>query len=144
MSVALLDVNVLIAMFDPYHTHHDVAQEWFARESGRGWATCPLTVAGTARILSNPGYPRAISVESALQRIRNACAHARHEFWPADLSPLDSNVFRPAYIGGHRNLTDVYLLGVAVRRNGRLATFDRGLSPRAVIGATAMHLCVIG
>lgn len=50
--VALLDVNVLVALFDPGHVHHEPAHEWFAANRSAGWATCPLTGNGLVRILS--------------------------------------------------------------------------------------------
>ena len=36
---ALLDVNLLIALFDPDHVHHDLAHDWFADNRGRGFAS---------------------------------------------------------------------------------------------------------
>ena len=51
---ALLDVNVLIAIFAPHHIHHEAAHAWFAANRSSGWATCPLTENGMVRILSNP------------------------------------------------------------------------------------------
>jgi len=33
-------------------------------------------------------------------------------------------------VGGHQKITDIYLLGLAVRRQGRLATFDRSIPLR--------------
>ncbi len=54
--VALLDVNVLLALFDPDHIHHEAAHRWFARSRESGWASCPLTENGVVRILSNPAY----------------------------------------------------------------------------------------
>ena len=41
--IALLDVNVLVALFDPMHSNHEAAHEWFAENRAAGWATCPLT-----------------------------------------------------------------------------------------------------
>ncbi|MGH9592645.1 MAG: TA system VapC family ribonuclease toxin [Bryobacteraceae bacterium] len=144
MSVALLDVNILIAMFDTGHTHHQRAQAWFTRESPLGWATCPITVTGAARILSSPAYPSPMPLADALSRIQIACDHPTHVFWPDDVSILEESLFRREQIGNHKKLTDAYLLGLAVRHRGRLATFDRGLPLRAVIGAGEEHLCLLG
>jgi predicted nucleic acid-binding protein len=57
MNVALLDVNVLVALFDTSNPSHDPAHEWFAREGWRGWATSTTTLSGCVRVLSNPAYP---------------------------------------------------------------------------------------
>jgi predicted nucleic acid-binding protein len=56
IRTALLDVNVLVALFDPDHVHHEVAHDWFADNGPRGWATCPLTESGFVRVVSNPSY----------------------------------------------------------------------------------------
>ncbi len=54
MSVALLDVNVLIALLDRRHVHHEAAHGWFATAQADGWATCPLTQNAVLRILGQP------------------------------------------------------------------------------------------
>ena len=142
--IALLDVNVLVALFDPDHVHHDAAHDWFAQEGRAGWATCPLTEAGFIRVLSNPAYAgtvtRAVDVAG---RLRRFCGSSGHEFWPGDVSLLDGSVFDLSQIAGYRQLTDVYLLGLAKARGGRLVTFDRSILLRSVKGATAGSLEVI-
>ena len=40
---ALLDVNVLIALLDVQHMHHDNARSWLRENIQHGWATCPFT-----------------------------------------------------------------------------------------------------
>jgi hypothetical protein len=40
-------------------------------------------------------------------------------------------------------LTDIYVLGVAVKNGGRLATFDRAIPRSAVTGAEPRNLVVI-
>ena len=45
---------------------------------------------------------------------------------------------------GHAQVTDVYLLGLAVAHGGTLATFDRSIPLGAVSGARPSHLTVIG
>jgi predicted nucleic acid-binding protein len=52
--IALLDVNVLVAFFDPDHVHHDLAHDWFAGQRRSGWATCAITESGFVRVISNP------------------------------------------------------------------------------------------
>ena len=51
--VALLDVNVLVALFNPVHVHQELAHDWFADHRASGWATCPLTENGFLRVLGN-------------------------------------------------------------------------------------------
>lgn len=145
MSVALLDVNVLVALFDPAHPNHEEAHRWFGRHRKRGWAICPTTLNGCVRVLSNPAYP---SVEATpaevISRLRTLCSSPDHAFWHDEVSLLDEALFRPQLISGHRRITDVYLLGLAVRRRGKLVTFDRSIPLKAVIGAEPRHLELLG
>ena len=54
--VALLDVNVLIALFDKAHIFHEMAHRWFARNRRHGWATCAMTESAFVRISCGPSY----------------------------------------------------------------------------------------
>ena len=142
--VALLDVNVLVALFDPDHVHHEAAHAWFAVEGRKNWATCPLTEAGFIRVLSSPGYAGTVTRAADLaERLRRFCGSGGHVFWQDDVSLLDGSLFDLARIAGHRQLTDVYLLGLAHKRRGRLVTFDRTIPLRAVRSATAAALEVV-
>ena len=139
---ALLDVNVLIAIFAPHHIHHDAAHAWFAANRSSGWATCPLTENGMVRILSNPASsPVAERPAELAQRLQAFRESGEHRFWPDDVSLCDTQLFSLSV--GWRQLTDVYLLGLAVQHEGRLATFDRSIPLKAVPGARAEHVCVI-
>lgn len=141
---ALLDVNVLVALFDPDHVHHEIAHDWFADARGRGWATCPMTENGFVRVLSNPAYGSPVGrPEDLVARLRTFCGTPGHQFWPETLSLRDEGVFDAARLGGHRYLTDIYLLALAKKHRGRLATFDRSIPHRAVRGSAADLLEVI-
>ena len=145
MSVALLDVNVLVALFDPAHPNHEDAHRWFGAHRRRGWATCPLTVNGCVRVLSNPSYPTVEATPAeVISRLRLFCASPDHQFWADELSLLGENLFRAQFIGSHQKITDVYLLGLAVRHKGKLATFDRSIPLKAVVGAEPSHLGLLG
>jgi toxin-antitoxin system PIN domain toxin len=142
--VALLDVNVLIALFDPAHVHHEAAHAWFGPNKARGWATCPITENAVVRILSNPSYPGGHSTPTDLaKRLAQFCASGHHSFWEDSVSLCDSRLFRLRHVKGHRQITDIYLLAIAVHRRGRLASFDGGIPLHAVAGARGDHLCVI-
>ena len=124
-SIALLDVNVLVALFDPDHLHHEPAHRWFENQRLHGWATCPLTENALIRVLSNPAYtPNAELPSLTVARLRTFREGDGHTFWPADVSLSDPGVLVREAPLSHRNLTDLYLLSLAVRRNGRLATFE--------------------
>ena len=91
---ALFDVSVLIALLDPDHIGHSVATGWFATELEHGWASCPITENGTARIMSGVGYPNPLPVTAILQRLAMAKATEHHSFWPDDVSLTDAEVYR--------------------------------------------------
>jgi len=141
---ALLDVNVLVALFDADHIHHEAAHDWFAESSRSEWATCPLTENGLIRVVSNPKYPgRRTTVQDATSRLSTFCQSKNHHFWEDAVSLRDVARFRVRHIQGYRQLTDVYLLALAVERDGCLATFDGGISIDSVKGAKSVHLSVI-
>lgn len=140
---ALLDVNVLIALFDPNHVSHEPAMAWFAKHAKTGWASCPLTQNGCVRIMASPSYPSPQPVQALVARLAEACAERIHEFWADELSLLDSTVFDATRIHGPRQITDVYLLGLAVRHGGRFVTFDGRIPLEAVRRATERNLVVL-
>lgn len=143
--ISLLDVNVLVALFDPAHVHHDVAHAWFDTHRREGWATCPLTENGFVRVVSNPAYPGALTtVRDAIERMRRFVDAEEHTFWPATSSITDRELLSPTHVGGHRQITDVYLLALGVLNGGRLATFDAAIPVDAVHGAASRNLIVVG
>ena len=142
--IHLLDVNVLVALFDPAHIHHEAAHEWFRASSVAGWATCPLTENGLVRVISNPAYPgRRTTVADAVHRLGRFAKSEAHVFWPDDVSLIDTRCIDASHLSGHQQITDAYLLALAVQRSAALATFDRKMSTNAVLGAGQQHLRVI-
>jgi hypothetical protein len=142
-GIALLDVNVLIALFDASHVHHEAAHDWFADNRSSGWATCPLTENGFLRILTHPRIALETDRATLLEHLRTFCASGKHEFWGDTVSIRDTTLFNRAAALTYRQLTDVYLLGLATRHGGRLATFDERIPLKAVRGATRAQLAVI-
>ncbi len=142
---ALLDVNVLIALFDQHHIFHEQAHLWLEGNVAMGIATCPLMENGLVRIISHPKYSRAFiqTPSDVIQRLDKFCKTQDHTFWPEDVSLTDLMLFPVDQILGTRQVTDVYLLGLAVKHGGRLVTFDKGISLKAVRDATASNLQVI-
>lgn len=140
---ALFDVAFLIALLLPDHVHHAPAHAWWGKNASWGWASCPITQNGFARVVSRPGYPKPLSVRAALDRLGEAVDETDHAFWPDDLSIADPDVFDRSRILGPNQITDVYLLALAVRNGGRLVTLDRGIPFAAVRGAEPRHLAVL-
>lgn len=141
--IALLDVNFLIALTDPGHQFHLSAKSWIAKEATHGWASCPLTQNGCIRIVSQSGYRFPVPLLEAISTLIDICASSRHAFWPDDISLLDTALFDHSKIHGPRQLTDLYLLALAVKHGGRLVTFDREIPLNAVRGAKRAHLVVV-
>jgi toxin-antitoxin system PIN domain toxin len=140
---ALLDVNVLIALLDVDHQHHRIATDWFAIHATAGWASCPITQNGCLRIMAMPGYPNSLPIAAVAQRLAAACAHPLHQFWHDNISAMSGGTVDLARVHGPRQLTDAYLLALAVHHQGRFVTFDAGVVRSAVPGATENHLLVL-
>jgi hypothetical protein len=140
---SLFDVNVLLALLQPDHVHFDRAQEWWKANQQHGWASCPLTQNGFARIISQQNYPKPLPTAEAIILLGEQIERTDHVFWPDDLSITDRAVIDAGCILGPNQITDAYLLALAVKNGGRLATLDRGVSLRAVRGAEPRHLAVI-
>jgi uncharacterized protein len=129
MPATLLDVNALLALIWPEHYFHDAVSSWFQRHSRQGWATCPLTQMGFVRIVSNPSFTKnAPKLDDALRLLALNLDHPNHEFWPDDITLPRSigRIEKP--LQGHRQITDAYLLGLAMHRNAKLATLDRSIA----------------
>jgi hypothetical protein len=140
---ALLDVNVLIALHDRDHVHHERAALWFEANIAQGWASCPLTQNGCLRIMSQPQYSSPQSLAVLVQMLRSSTQTRFHAFWPDALSILDESAFVHRHMHSARQLTDLYLLALAVQRRGRLVSFDQRIPLSAVVGAGPEHLVLL-
>jgi uncharacterized protein len=138
---SLLDVNVWIALLDDAHVFSGRANSW-VRDKVAAIATCPIVENGVIRMMSSPAYSREVSLTpgDVATHLRKACAQLDHEFWPANLSLRDEKRFDFSRLHGHRQITDAYLLALAVGQNGRLVTLDSAVSLAAVRGAAKKHL----
>jgi toxin-antitoxin system PIN domain toxin len=140
---ALFDLSVLIAIMDAEHMHHMRALQWWSQNRTTGWASCPLTQNGFVRVTSQSSYSFPISIGQAFQNLYEATMTDEHVFWPDDISLLDESLIDRNHVLGPKQLTDIYLLALAVKHGGRLVTFDRAIPIAAVRGAGAHHLVVI-
>ena len=140
---ALLDVNVLIALLDADHVNHKIAWAWLEDNIASGWATCPITENGCLRIMSQPGYPHHFTSVEVAQQVRAATNTRYHEFWPDTLSILDQHVIDWKSVIGPKQLTDIYLLALAVKNNGRFVTFDKKITSSLVVGADSQHYEIV-
>jgi uncharacterized protein len=123
----LLDVNALVALADKDHIHHRIMTAWFKSQGHRGWAVCPFTEAGFLRIMCRLGLASR-PLEEVTEILSRFAQHPGYRYWPitsgwpALTAPFHGRLF------GHQQVTDAYLLGLAVKKNGVLVTFDKALS----------------
>lgn len=143
MTTYLLDVNLLLALTDPMHIHHEAAHRWFTEKDRRIWATCPITENGFIRIASHPSYPnRPGDVPAVLAILSLLCKAPGHRFWAEDVSLLQ--ILKPDAIISHAQITDAYLLGLAAHKKGKLATLDQRIPADLVTGGReALELVLV-
>lgn len=140
---ALLDINLLLALLDRGHIHHEQSRSWFEQEVQHGWASCAITQNGCIRILSQPSYPSPITLRRAARVVSHATSAPHHECWSSGISILNETIFDHSRIHSHRQVTDSYLLGLAAHHSGRLVTFDQTISVSAVKTANSDNLVML-
>jgi uncharacterized protein len=122
----LLDLNILIAFTGEEHTHHEKVMQWFKAGGSRNWGICPLTEAGLVRLSVMPKIGE-LSIAQAMEMLAELAKLPGYRYWPitgkwADLvAPFSERIL------GHQQVTDAYLLGLAVQQNGILVTFDKAI-----------------
>lgn len=121
----LLDVNVLIALLNKDHVHRGLVLKWFD-DPGLDWGVCPLTEAGFLRVATNPKFgSRTMAAAAAI--LADLATHPGYRFWPVTVgwatlaAPFTERIF------GHQQVTDAYLLGLAVKEAGVLVTLDKAI-----------------
>lgn len=134
---------MLLALFDPEHIHHVRALAWWSANRADGWASCPLTQNGFVRVISGVRYPRPRRVVDAMTLISAQTAEPGHVFWSDNIAIVDNEFFDRSRILGPKQITDAYLLGLAVKNGGRLVTLDRGVSTRTVRSAEERHVVTL-
>ena len=137
------DVNVLIALFDTAHQHHNMASTAFVEHNSEGWASCPVVETGFIRVISNPSYTNSVSVANAVSLLQIAISNTQHHNLHQSISILNNDCFQTAHLVSHKQLTDLYLIGMAIYHNVKLITFDRNIPTHAAIGFEPKHLLVL-
>jgi uncharacterized protein len=122
----LLDVNVLVALTGKQHIHHSLATDWFDGPGNKAWGVCAFTETGFLRVVTRPTIG-ALSVREAAEILKRLAARPGYRLWSLTepwsivAAPFKSRVF------GHQQITDAYLLGLAVKEGGILVTLDKAL-----------------
>ena len=137
--VHLLDVNVVLALLDQRHAHHRNAEEWFA-SSGLQWVLCAFTEAGVLRFFTRP-KTGGLSMEQVTAMLNRLKQRPGYHFQPiaADWHTLTAPFAKRLH--GHNQVTDAYLLGLAIQQDLVLTTFDKALLHLA--GEHTGHLLVL-
>ena len=137
--IHLLDINVLIALCDPAHPHATAARVFYRSGLAQnGWATCPLVENGFLRIFGSRNYPGGLGSPQAVRSILDGLlATPGHQFWPDDITLMAASAF--PNLPASDDLTDLYLLGLAVKRGGCFATFDRRIDASLIPGGPAAY-----
>lgn len=122
----LLDLNVLLALSDPEHMHHQKARSWFTATGEGNWSLCPLTEAGFLRVTTNPAFrPGPRTMEQSIAILQSLKGLSGYWYWEMKESWVNLTARFAARISGHQQVTDAYLLGLAIEEDGMLVTFDR-------------------
>ena|ERR1700691_1484713 len=124
----LLDVNALVALTSNEHPQYSKAQRWFDSLVDEEWGICPLTDAGYIRVVTNPASgPILRTFLQAAAILKDLAQWPGNRYWPISGSWAALTAPFAARITGHRQVTDAYLLGLAIKEDGVLVTFDRGI-----------------
>ena len=140
---SLLDINLIVALLDSAHVFHRSAQTWLEKEILNGWATCPITENGVIHIMSQNAYPNSLPPSKIAERLAEACQHPTHEFWPKTISLLTDGMIRRQNLLSPRQITDAYLLAIAVVNQGKFVGFDQHTNLRVISRATPTNLLVV-
>ena len=129
----LLDVNILIALLDTKHIYHKKTEDWFFDIASKSWATCPITENGFLRIVTSPAYANVdASFKEALTRLNDLTKIGNHVFWEDEISFSSSKDLLPQYVIKSKEITDIYLILLAKKNKGKLATLDKKIRGDAI------------
>ena len=115
-------------MHVPGNTDHVRVLRWFERVGSYAFATCAITQVGFVRVSSQLNVKDGpIDFREFRISLGNLASLPGHEYWPMDISYLDATEPFGPRLHGPRQITDAYLLGLALHHGGKLATLDRAI-----------------
>jgi hypothetical protein len=126
--IFLLDVNLLFVLHQPLHPDFMRVKRWYENRENNNISTCPMTQSGMMRLLvQGVAGLDPYTMEEARESLNHILDLPGHVYWPDDSAYLDATRAIVARMHGHRQITDAYLLGLAIHYKGKLATLDRGI-----------------
>ena len=124
----LLDANALIALGWTQHEHHEKISRWFRGHSREGWATTAFTQAAFVRVIAQPAFSgQSIGIADIVELLLRNTAHPKHRLLPLDFGFGEVMGWCTGGLLGHRQVTDAWLLALAIRHKVKLLTFDAGI-----------------
>ena len=117
----LVDGNILVACAVDTHFQHQRVLRWFDGLT-ESFATCSVTQGTLLRL--HMKFAADQSAAAAWKILKGFEAHPLHIYWPDDL-PYSQVPHRQ--IQGHRQVTDAWLVELARRNGGKVATLDHGM-----------------
>ncbi len=118
----LPDGNVLIALMIKNHAAHLRSTRWLGALS-ESLATCSVSQGTLVRLHMHLAQDQ--SSGAAWRALAEIEAHPQHVYWDGDL-PYREVPHRQ--IQGHRQVTDAWLIELARRNSGKVATLDQGMA----------------
>jgi hypothetical protein len=100
--------------------------QWLNGPGRHDWGVCALTGSGLLRLLANPKIG-SLSIKEASEVMVSLIDHPGCRFWPMvdDWATLAAPFIEQVF--GHQQITDAYLLGLAIKEEGILVTMDRAI-----------------
>lgn len=131
----LPDVNLLLALLDPLHVHHDAAHRWYRRNMPFQMLLAPHVENGVIRVASQPKYPNCLGTSRKVREIlQEFVSRTKAEACGQEVSLLDDRVLlKPDSLTPPR-VSDLYLLALAAANEARFATFDHRIPAEAIKG----------
>lgn len=118
----LPDGNILIALSIKTHGDHVRCVSWLDGMTDR-FATCSVTQGTLIRMPVHLAKDK--SAEAAWKALAGVEAHPLHDYWDDD---LPYRLVPHPLIQGHRQVTDAWLVELARRNGGKVATLDKGMA----------------
>ena len=143
MTRYLLDINILLGIAWEDQQAHATVFSWFSELGRHSFATCAITQSGFVRISASAKFrPDPVSIREALQAMDMLIEMPGHLFWPIDIGLREATASFVDKLFGPLQLTDAYLLGIAIANDGVLVTRDRAI-PQLAGKPLAKHILLL-